>query len=595
MHNKQKSLKTILVAICVSIAVVTCIMMSLIGVYFIRSSTESAYDKYEMAMQEGYKKEIKSQVQSVITVLQAEYDKASAGMLTEEQAKKEASEIVRNMRYRDDESGYFWIDDTDYTLIMHPILTDQEGTNRYDLKDQNGFLIIQKIMEVCQSSEKGGYNEFSFTKSDGVTVAPKIAYSEMFEPWGWVVSTGNYVDDMKSEMVVVKNEIHKDFVNMCTSLSVCAAIMLVIASIVSVCTGNVIIRPLRKMRDFANKISTGDLTVDIEVNQNNEIGSTADNLNLARKNINKLIKDIAITTNSIDKALIEFDESFGKMDCSIDEVNQAADDITRNVNTQAESTLEASENIASMANGIESTSLEVSELGKNSASMKVLSEECSNKINNLVLVNKETQQNVTSMYKQTETTNTAAENIKQAAELINGIAEQTNLLALNASIEAARAGESGRGFAIVANEIGSLANQSTQAVEKISQIIENLLDNSSKSLSLMEVVSNTIDHQVGSLHDTEKIFSDLYVKLNECMSSISTIEKMTNTIDKQREGITDVLETLNGLAKDNVKASEETAAMTEELSETVSNSKMTVSELKKNIEDLMENVSVFKV
>ena len=69
-----------------------------------------------------YNTEIKSQVQSVIAILQAEYDKSQNGDLTEDEAKKEAAEIVRNMRYRDDESGYFWIDDTDYNLIMHPIL-----------------------------------------------------------------------------------------------------------------------------------------------------------------------------------------------------------------------------------------------------------------------------------------------------------------------------------------------------------------------------------------------------------------------------------------------------------------------------------------
>lgn len=88
------------------------------------------------------------------------------------QAKEDAKETIRVMRYRDDQSGYFWIDDTDYTLVMHPILSEQEGDNRYELEDQNGIMIIQEIMKVCQSAEKGGYNEFYFTKADGVTVAP---------------------------------------------------------------------------------------------------------------------------------------------------------------------------------------------------------------------------------------------------------------------------------------------------------------------------------------------------------------------------------------------------------------------------------------
>lgn len=111
------------------------------------------------------------------------------------------------MRYREDGSGYFWIDDTNYNLVMHPILTEQEGTNRYNLEDQNGVMIIQEIMGTVRGEDKGGFNEFYFTKSDGTTVAPKIAYSEIFTPWNWVVSTGNYVDEMQQETQQTKDGI----------------------------------------------------------------------------------------------------------------------------------------------------------------------------------------------------------------------------------------------------------------------------------------------------------------------------------------------------------------------------------------------------
>ena len=79
---------------------------------------------------------------------------------------------------------------------MHPILSKQEGTNRKQLKDQNGVLILQNIMKKANNG--GGFNEFYFTKSDGTTVAPKIAYSEKFEPWNWVITTGVYEDDIQS-------------------------------------------------------------------------------------------------------------------------------------------------------------------------------------------------------------------------------------------------------------------------------------------------------------------------------------------------------------------------------------------------------------
>ena len=123
---KSKSVKNSLTLMCLMIVLVSVIVIGGISISNISTMTSTANKNYENARLDGYNTEIKSQVQSVIAILQAEYDKSQNGDLTEDEAKKEAAEIVRNMRYRDDGSGYFWIDDTDYNLIMHPILTDQE-------------------------------------------------------------------------------------------------------------------------------------------------------------------------------------------------------------------------------------------------------------------------------------------------------------------------------------------------------------------------------------------------------------------------------------------------------------------------------------
>lgn len=188
---KGKSVKNSLMIICLALVIVAGGVIGIISIHNIKIMTALANSNYEEAMLDGYNSQIKNEVQSVITVLQAEYDRAQNGELTEDEAKKEACEIIREMRYGDDGSGYFWIDDTDYMLVMHPILPEQEGSNRYELEDQNGVMIIQEIMKVATGADGGGYNEFYFTKSDGVTVAPKIAYSQIFTPWNWVVSTGN--------------------------------------------------------------------------------------------------------------------------------------------------------------------------------------------------------------------------------------------------------------------------------------------------------------------------------------------------------------------------------------------------------------------
>ncbi len=594
-QGRTKSLKTTLVLVCATLGIIIGVVVGLIGVMTIRNISNGAYDEYAKAMDDGYRTEIKSQVQSVLAILQAEYDKAAAGILTEEEAKAEAAEIVRTMRYRDDDSGYFWIDDTDYILVMHPILPEQEGNNRYDLEDQNGIMIIQSIMKACQSADKGGYNEFYFTKADGVTVAPKVAYSGYFEPWGWAVSTGNYVDDMELEMQGIKDSIVREFRNSCILMAGCCVILLIITVVVSFIVGEFLVVPLRRVKDFAVSISEGDLTADVEVKQRNEMGVAADSLNTAREKIHGLIMAIAGTAHKVEDMTVEFDESFRQMEKSIGEVDIAVEEIAKNITAQAASTSDATGEVNKIAEGIDRTTKEVADLRDNSGSMKKLSQECSDKLQELVQANMRTKEDMVSMQTQAEATNEAADAIKQAAGLIDAIADQTNLLALNASIEAARAGESGKGFAVVATEIGALANQSTQAVGEISKIINDLVSKSVQSLQIMEKVNGTVEHQVDVLNDTQSIFKDLYANLDQCMTSIVSIEEMTEDIERQRQGITTVLDTLNSLAQDNAASSQETSAMTEELGQIVSRSKEMVEDLKGDVDHLVGGVEQFSV
>ena len=221
-----RSLTFMLISIIFIMVSVSTIGLACLGVYYLRRSMEESMELYQETMTEGYLMEIKSQVQGALGVVQSYYDRSQKGELTEEEAQKMATEAVRAMRYRDDASGYIWIDGEDHMLVMHPILTEQEGTNRYDLTDENGVKVTQSIVNSAKAG--GGYNEFYFTKSDGVTVAPKVAYTEMFKPWGWAVATGNYVDDMNQKINDRKEYIEEDFSHM-FKIYVFSAVVILIA------------------------------------------------------------------------------------------------------------------------------------------------------------------------------------------------------------------------------------------------------------------------------------------------------------------------------------------------------------------------------
>ncbi len=595
MNKKKRSLIVSIMVMSAVIVVLTAIIVGSNAVLSIKSLSGSAYEAYEKAKDEGYNAEIKSQVQCTIAILQAEYDKFQAGEKTEDEAKYDAKETIRAMRYRDDQSGYFWIDDLDYTLVMHPILVENEGNNRYDLEDPNGVMIVQSIVKVCQTPEGGGYNEFYFTKADGVTVAPKIAYSQIFKPWGWIVSTGNYIDDIDLAKQETSDTIDDQYRSVLFRVGIVFCVAVIIGLVIAFVVGRIIIAPLKKIQDFAGRISDGDLTTDVDVRQTNEIGQTADALRIAQENMRGLLQDIQTVADGVNDVLEQFDASFGNMRESITQVNAAVDSIADNVGRQASSTDTASDDVSVMADKIQQTENEVDNLNQNSREMNDISQQSMGTLRQLIEVNNTTRKNISNMADQINSTHNSVQQIHMAANLINEISDQTSLLALNASIEAARAGEAGKGFVVVADEIAKLASQSSDSVEEIDRVVLELQENATKSVEGMKEINISVDQQVHSLMEAQRIFEELHKELGTCVDSVQSIDNLTEEVERQRSSVIKSLSLLNSLAQDNAAVAEETSAMSSELSKAVDNSAAIVTDLENKVEILMDNIHKFRL
>lgn len=541
-----------------------------LGMYEISQSSEESIELYETSMTEGYQTEIKSQVQGAIAVIQSYYDLSQSGELTEEEAQTQARNAVRAMRYRDDASGYLWIDGEDYTLIVHPILTEQEGNNRYDMTDQNGVKVTQNIVAAAQNG--GGYNEFYFTKADGVTVAPKLAYSQMFKPWGWAVATGNYVDDMNAQIDSVKVGIHDKFSKMLAMYAVAAVIMLIAALIISFLTGIRITRDIKVVNANLGQIAEGDLRLNISptlLQRADEIGAMARSLENVHRSLTEMLGNVIHTGQSLNQSSEKFNEKFENISDSIRDTNQAIDDLAQGATNQANDTETVNGKIVELDNVIETEKTDIYKLEDTVSSMTKHSKGASESITQLEQITRTTIDTINIVSEQTNRNNDSAVHINKAIEIIKGLANQTNLLSLNASIEAARAGESGRGFAVVAEEIRNLSEESSNNALEIERIVKDLVDNIISSVSKMNEVMNNVQKQQECLQETRTAFGRLTEEVALVGEVTSEINEQTHILDNLKGTVTDSVNSLASVVEENAASTEETSAGMTLLSDTI--------------------------
>ena len=465
------------------------------------------------------------------------------------------------MRYRDDDTGYMWIDDTNYILVMHPLLTENEGQNRYDLTDQNGVKIIQNIMKSADAG--GGYNEFYFTKADGVTVAPKVAYSEKFEPWNWIITTGNYVDDMNAEMKASKTKMKKEFVSMITIFIVSGGVILIISTLLSFFFSMNLIRGIKRVEGDLKKAADGDLSFEVDKklqSRRDEIGSIARSLESVKASLARIIGNVANTGDKLMDSSREFSSRFDNITTSIQDTSITIEELAKGATNQAAETGVVGDKIIELGNVINVEKEDVLRLGDSVSAMMEYSEDATKSINTLYRISEVTIGAIGEVYEQTNKNDESARNINKAVEMIKGIAEQTNLLSLNASIEAARAGETGKGFAVVANEIRILAEESSKSAEEIEKIVKILIANVADSVNKMQEVSRNVSEQKQRLEETRTSFNSLHDEICIVEDASKEIGGQTEILDSLKTVVEDAVLGLTSVVEENAASTEEASA-----------------------------------
>ncbi len=468
----------------------------------------------------------------VADTLLAEYDlRAQRGEFPVEEAKKRAALRIKSQRYGD--GDYYFIIDSHPRMVMHPIKPELDGKDLSDHKDPKGKLLFVEMVKVCK--EKGaGFVDYLWPKPGKTDPVPKISYVKLFKPWGWIIGTGIYVDDVDAVLAKLR-----------WTIVIATLVLTVIMLAITYGVSKIIVSPLRQANEAIRQIAEGggDLTKRLEVRSKDEIGKVLENVNKMLEAYSQMIKNIISSGNKVILTVDSLkDSSKRNTDSAKNLVSQAS-----HIATAAEEMTQTITDIArnaSIASETSEKAMEIAYKGKEIAEGAVAS---------VGRVHTSTVELASMIDK----LNDRANEIGDIVTVIKDIADQTNLLALNAAIEAARAGEQGRGFAVVADEVRKLAERTIKATAEISAKISAVQSESQQTTRSMSEASNEVTKATEFIRQVGEFLNNIVESVQRARDQITQIATAVDEQSAASEEVANNIERTSAIAKEMEKISEE--------------------------------------
>jgi methyl-accepting chemotaxis protein len=393
-------------------------------------------------------------------------------------------------------TGYFYVlnakPGADFgKLIVHPTL---QGKSLIDTKDSAGRLFAKDMLDMKKGEIR--YPWINAATAD-TTPTEKIVAFDTYPRWNWMIAGGSHTSEFTKEITELRN--------LYALLGVLAVLVLV--GLLFLLVRKMVTQPLQRATDAAQRLATGDLTVNVVVDRSDEIGVLLDAINGISGGLGKVVAQVR--------------DAAGQITVSSSEIATGTSDLSARTESQAsslEETSSAMEQLAATVKQNAENAFKANQLVQSAAAVAL-----------------EGGQTVTDVVATMSDIKQSSGKIVDIIGVIDGIAFQTNILALNAAVEAARAGEQGRGFAVVASEVRNLAQRSASAAKEIKLLIADSVGKVDTGGKLVDEAGKNMRAIVESVQKITVIMSEITAASSEQSTGIEHVNQAIVEIDEMTQ------------------------------------------------------------